>query len=210
VIGNGGVSGNERVRNGIVENNYTYGCRGEPKVLSFGAFNCPNMTVRNNIADFLLGATSAPYPGIYGSRGAVFCYIGNSTPDPTVGVRIYNNSMYCNMDNGTNPMVWISGASTAQVDIKNNISYQPYIGYWADKIVYVANGATTAAYTATNNTVNQNTNPNFTATPPVTLADWKPNTGSYAINAGATVSVLRDFNLATRMGGANHMGAVLP
>ena len=214
VIGNGGSDGTgigkERVRNGIVENNYTYGCRGEPKVLYFASIGCPNMTIRNNIADFLLGSTSAAYPGIYGSREAVFCYVGNSTPDPTVGVRIYNNSLYCNIDNGTAFFVKISDATTAQVDIKNNLSYQPYIGYWADRIVYVANGATTAAYTATNNTVNQNINPNFTATPPVTLADWKPNTGSYAINGGTSVPVLRDFNNVSRVGAGNHMGAVLP
>lgn len=214
VIGNGGSDGTgigkERVRNGIVENNYTYGCRGEPKVLYFASIGCPNMTIRNNIADFLLGSTSAAYPGIYGSREAVFCYVGNSTPDPTVGVRIYNNSLYCNIDNGTAFFVKISDATTAQVDIKNNISYQPYIGYWADKFVYVTSGATTAAYTESNNTANQNTNPNFTATPPVTLADWKPATGSYAINSGATVPVLRDFNNASRVGGIYDMGAVLP
>lgn len=210
-VGNGGVAGYERVRNGIVENNYTYGCRESPKQLVFGMILCPNMTIRNNIADFMLGTTSAPYSGTFSDRGAIFCFVGTSVPaDPTVGVRIYNNSMYCNMDNGTSPMIWITESATAQVEIKNNISYQPYIGYWADKIVYVANGATTAAYTATNNTVNQNTNPNFTATPPVTLADWKPATGSYAINGGAPVPVLRDFNNASRYGAGNHMGAVLP
>lgn len=96
------------------------------------------------------------------------------------------------------------------MDVKNNISYQPYIGAWADKIVYLSGGATLAAYTASNNTVNQNTNPNFTATPPVTLADWKPNTGSYAISGGTSVPVLRDFNNASRVGAGNHMGAVLP
>jgi len=197
------------VRNGIVENNYTYGCRGNPKTLSFGSFGCPNMTIRNNIADFLLGSTSAPYAGTYSSRGAIFCVVNSSTPDPTVGVRIYNNSMYCNMDNGTSYMVNIQGAATAQVDIKNNISFQPYIGYWADKIVYLSGGATLAAYTASNNTVNQNTDPNFTATPPVTLADWRPTSG-YAVDGGATVPVLRDFNNASRVGGTYDMGAVLP
>ena len=211
IIGSGGVGGGERVRNGIVENNYTYGCRGNPKRLVFSSINCPNMTIRNNIADFLLGATSAEYVGTFVDRGATFCTVGTSaTGDPTIGVRIYNNSMYCNVDNSTSPMVWITGADTSQVEVKNNISYQPYLGAWADKIVYVGNGATVAAYTASNNTVNQTTNPNFTAIPPVALADWKPNTGSYAINAGATVPVLRDFNNASRVGAGNHMGAVLP
>jgi hypothetical protein len=211
-IGNGGARGYERVRNGIVENNYTYGCRGSPKKLSFGMFLCPDMTVRNNIADFLLGSTSAEYVGTFSNRGAVFCYVGTSVPaDPTVGVRIYNNSMYCNIDNSESMLVWVQQAETGQVDIRNNISYLPYVsGYWADKIVHASVGATAAAYTASNNTVNHTTNPLFTATPPVTLADWKPATGSYAINSGATVPVLRDFNNASRVGAGNHMGAVLP
>ena len=211
-IGNGGARGYERVRNGIVENNYTYGCRGSPKKLSFGMFLCPDMTVRNNIADFLLGSTSAEYVGTFSNRGAVFCYVGTSVPaDPTVGVRIYNNSMYCNIDNSESMLVWVQQAETGQVDIRNNISYLPYVsGYWADKIVHASVGATAAAYTASNNTVNHTTNPLFTATPPVTLADWKPATGSYAINGGASVPVLRDFNNASRYGAGNHMGAVLP
>lgn len=210
VIGNGGISDNERVRNGIVENNYTYGCRANPKRLSFVSIGCPNMTVRNNIADFLLGTTAAEFVGTFSDRGATFCYVGTSTPDPTVGVRIYNNTMYCNIDNSTGPMVWITGAATTGVVVQNNLSYQPYLAYWADKIVYAADGATGASYTASNNTVNQTTNPNFTATPPVTLADWKPATGSYAINAGATVPVLRDFDMVSRVGSTYDIGAKQP
>lgn len=167
------------------------------------------MTVRNNIADFALGSTSASYAGTYGSRGAVFCFVNSSTPDPTVGVRIYNNSMYCNMDNGTSPMVWIQGAATTQVDIKNNISYQPYIGSWAPTIVYLTGGATIAAYTASNNTTNQNTNPVFVNTPPVALTDWR-TTAAWTIDNGATVPVLRDFNNASRYGATYDLGAVLP
>ena len=210
VIGNGGTSGNERVRNGIVENNYTYGCRSQPKTLAFGSFNCPNMTIRNNIADFLLGASPSAFVTTYGYTTSVFAYVTTSTPDPTIGVRIYNNSLYCNVQDATSPMVWISNANTSQVIVKNNLSYQPYIGYWADKIVYVDSGATVAAYTASNNTTNQTNNPNFVATPPISLTDWRPNTGSYAINTGTNVPVYRDFNQATRIGSSYDMGAVLP
>ena len=209
IIGSGGVGGGERVRNGIVENNYTYGCRGNPKRLVFASINCPNMTIRNNIADFLLGSTSAEYFGTFSDRGATFCTVGTSTSDPTIGVRIYNNTMYCNMDNSTSPMVWITGATTSQVEIKNNISYQPYLGFWADKIVYVSIGATTAAYTASNNTVNQNTDPVFVNTPPVALTDWR-TTAAWTIDNGATVPVLRDFNQASRYGTTYDLGAVLP
>ena len=209
-IGNGGVRGYERVRNGIVENNYTYGCRESPKQLVFGMILCPNMTIRNNIADFLLGSTGASYAATYGYPGAVLCFVGTSSDDPTVGVRIYNNTIYSNLLDGESPIVWISDADTSQVVIKNNLSYKPYTGFFADIPIFTNNGASLSSYTASNNTVNQNTDPLFTATPPVTLADWKPNTGSYAINAGSAVPVLRDFNNASRYGAGNHMGAVLP
>jgi len=205
IIANGGVSGDERCRNAIVENNYTYGCRGEPKTMAFAIIGSPNITVRNNIADFLLGSTGAPYTAIYGYPGAWFCQVTEG-PEATVGVKIYNNSLYCNLDDGECPIVRASGATT-QVEARNNIGYQPHIGFWADIPIYATNGAT---ITASNNTVNQNTNPNFTATPPVALTDWKPAVGSYAIDAGTTVPVLRDFNMATRVGGTYDMGAVLP
>ena len=212
VIGNGGVGGGERVRNGIVESNYTYGCRGEPKQLYFASIGCPNMTVRNNIADFLLGSTSAVYDPVYGYPEARFVSISTSTSDPTVGVRIYNNSLYSNMGTAnTGPFVWITDASTDQVTVKNNLSYQPYMGaYWSDPARFIYNPAGATNVVNSNNTADQNDNPNFTATPPVVLADWKPTTGSYAINGGTSVPVLRDFNNASRVGAGNHMGAVIP
>jgi hypothetical protein len=220
VIGNGGVSpGGERVRNAIIANNFTYGCLGNPMdLVAFVEANCPNVTTRNNIADFSIGdratATSAPY--IY--TNMCFASTTTSTVDRTVGVRVYNNTMYSNQSNAeTAFFVRINPGSggnpnPAQITINNNIWYVPFHAN-VNKTAVFNNGGAGTNIVASNNTDNgqtAQTSPNFVATPPVALTDWRPNTGSYAIGAGATVPVLRDFNLAARVGSAYSMGAILP
>lgn len=104
------------------------------------------------------------------------------------------------------------------VAIKNNLWYydgmNPAMAYIS---AYTYSGTPPAIPTnvvATNNTDNvQNArvSPNFVATPPVLLTDWRPTTGSYAIRAVGTPDVLRDFNNVARVGGTYaHLGAILP
>ena len=302
-IGNGGALGDERVRDCIVENNLLLACLGTPKTEhSFINAVCPNVTIRNNIADLSIGdrtsAVTSPYPYTMQS----FASIGSSTNDRTVGIRIYNNTLYSNLVNpeqsyfvrisgigyppsvsyvagtpgvftrggadhqfgagfrvrlgGTPPAplvagtdYWVTSTSlTARdftlaateggaplaittsgtctvtqfeqvkdIDIRNNLFYLPHHNPAnPTAVAYGLVGDPVAApenVTSSNNTGNvgaYNTSPNFTATPPVALTDWKPTTGSYAINGGTSVPVLRDFNNASRVGAGNHMGAVLP
>lgn len=99
-IGNGGALGDERVRNCIVENNYTYSCLGNPKTeLSFIAIGCGNITVRNNIADFALGDRVSSYPSPYPYTMLSFASVSATTNDRTEGVNIYNNTLYSNLVN---------------------------------------------------------------------------------------------------------------
>lgn len=209
VMGNGGVGSGERVRNAIIESNYTYGSRVQPKDLRFISVGCPNVTVRNNIADFELGDGVSSYSTTFGYPTAVFAYVGTSTPDPTINVQIYNNTLYTNGVIGDNTFVWLTGATTDYVTVQNNICYQPFAAVNQTQIVYNPDGV--VHITASNNTTNKATqNPNFGALPPTTLAHWKPGVGSYAIDSGTTVPVLRDFNNISRYGATYDLGAVLP
>lgn len=219
-FGNGGEGGDggEYCRNIVVENNYTQGSLGNPKdAYNFVNADCPVVTIRNNIADFSMGDRSTTYPGSYDYTQLFFARVSTSTPQQTAGVRIYNNTLYSNLagaetayfvrfsDSATNP-------DADDTVIKNNIWYTPFHPNANKTAYYNQNGACTNIV-ASNNTDNgqtSTTSPNFVATPPVALADWRPNTGSYAIDNGATVPVLRDFNNVTRVGGTYDLGAVLP
>lgn len=205
----------------IFENNITYGCLGNPmdsqRIVEAG---CRDFTIRNNIADFSLGdrttAVSAPYIYTHMCLATVF----TSTEQQTLRVGIYNNTLYSNHSNAETTFFvrLLNNANGAfsdadQITIKNNLWYTPFHGN-ADKTAYYnEGGACGPTITASNNTDNwqtSTTSPNFAVHPPVALADWRPNTGSYAINTGATVPVLRDFNNASRYGGTYDLGAVLP
>lgn len=214
--GNSGEGADERMRNVIVENNITYASLGHTKnTRSFISAQCPNFTVRNNIADFSL--TTPTSTDIYTHLHFAGVGTGNAT-EPTVGVYIYNNTMYSNMDNAeTAYFVRISNATSPypdQTTIKNNIWYVPNHPNANRTVVYNPGSVGTNITTSNNTDVVAGsgalTSPNFVATPPVALTDWRPNTGSYAIDAGATVPVLRDFNNASRYGGTYDLGAVLP
>ena len=302
-IGNGGALGDERVRDCIVENNLLLACLGTPKTEhSFINAVCPNVTIRNNIADLSVGDRSSAFTSPYPYTMQSFASIGSSTNDRTVGIRIYNNTLYSNLFNpeqayfvriggiGTAPTVsyvagtpgvftrggadhkfgagfrvrlggippaplvagtdyWVtstgltardftlaateggaplaittSGTCTVtqfeqvkDIDIRNNLFYLPHHNPAnSTAVAYGLVGDPVAApenVTSSNNTGNvgaYNISPNFTATPPVALTDWKPTTGSYAINGGTSVPVIRDFNNASRVGAGNHMGAILP
>ena len=225
VMGHGSPSEglNERVRNVIIENNYTQACLGNPKDNpQFISVGCPNVTVRNNIFDASMGDRAGPFSTPYNYVNMHFASIGTSTSDGTAGVRIYNNTMYSNIYNAEAAEFVIISAPGAnpQVDdvqIKNNIWYTPnHNPARPDStriVLKLGAGAIPTNVTYSNNTDNGQTSlisPNFVATPPVLLTDWRPNTGSYAINTGATVPVLRDFNNASRVGGTYDLGAVFP
>ena len=224
IIGNGGPSpGGERCRNAIVEHNFTYACLGYSKD-SYGMCGVggPNMTVRNNIADFSIGDRTTATPGNYSYTGMYFGSVSSTnTQEQTVGVRFYNNTCYSNLSDSETAdfiNIGLTAGGYANVDdvkIQNNLWYYPH-AITSSKAAYkLTGGASPTNLVSTYNTDTvagggTNTTPNFVATPPVALTDWRPNTGSYAINAGASVPVLRDFNMATRVGGTYDLGAVLP
>lgn len=219
-LSNGGTSGNERVRNAIVESNITYGCLGDPKNMhAFAQIGGPNITVRNNIFDASMGDRVTAFSAAHQYVEVAFAVINSSTPDPTIGVRIYNNTLYSNITNAEKAnFIWTTSPSalTVAVDdlvVKNNLWYLPHYARAEKGVLFNQALSVGPNVTLSNNTDNgqtAQTSPNFVAMPPVALSDWRPNTGSYAINSGATVPVLRDFNLASRVGGTYDMGAVLP
>ena len=114
IVGNGGNPGNERVRNGIFENNISRACEGFPRGrLVFIGISCPSITVRNNIADFAIGDRTSAYTSGYGNTSLSMALINSSTPDPTVNVNLYNNTLYSNMVNAeTHTFVYFTGIGT--------------------------------------------------------------------------------------------------
>ena len=218
MVGSPSEGPNEYLRNCIVENNFTQTCLGSPKDTNgFIKIGIPNVTVRNNILDASGGDRSAAFDGDYAYTYMNFANVLSSTNDSTIGVRIYNNTMYSNMRNmeRANFVKVVAGGSFAEVDslkVQNNLWYLPH-ATTPDKSVIDSQGATPTNVTSTFNTDSVSggaagNTPNFAVTPPVALADWRPTTG-YAVDQGATVPVLRDFNMATRTG-AYDLGAVLP
>ena len=226
LFGAGGPSpGLEHVRNGIFENNFTQGRLGNPRDGdNYITVGCSNVTVRNNIADFSLGdrisAVTSPYP-FYNLH---FAIVNSSTEEQTVGVRIYNNTLYSNINNAetaefvlvTNPGAY---PNVDSLNIRNNLWYLPQrhfaTPFPASEVVLKLAG-TAAPTNVTSNAYNTDTvagglaptSPGFAAHPPVVLSDWRPS--GYPVNTGATVPVLRDFNNASRVGGTYDLGAVLP
>lgn len=226
-IGNGGPGpGGQRVRNVIVESNISHACLGDPKDNTvFIEANCPNMTIRNNIADFAMGDRSSAFTAAYAYVSMHFASVNTSTPEQTSGVRIYNNTLYSNIYNAsTATFVFIgyAGGTNPEVNLvtsQNNLWYFPHhnVAAPASTRVGLEIGAS-AVPTNVTSTYNTDTvvgglartSPLFVATPPVALTDWRTTTGSYAISSGTTVPVLRDFNNVIRYGAGSNLGAVLP
>ena len=203
----------------IFENNITYACLGNPRggnmVVEVG---CRDFTVRNNIADFSIGDRTTADAGDYAFTNTCFATIATSTEQQTLRVYVYNNTMYSN-HSGAESMYFtrlLNNANGAFLDadeitIKNNLWYAPFHGNIKRTAYFNQDGACGPTITASNNTDDGQTSattPNFAVQPPVALADWRPTTG-YAVDGGATVPVLRDFNMATRSG-LYDLGAVLP
>ncbi len=203
VIGNGGSSGNERVRNVIVERNLFYTDTGEVKGATAISANAPDITVRNNIANFTSTSNNYRYTEISMVRIAT-----GVAAEPPARVNIYNNTLYSTNDKAeVGVLVRISDGAPSNIRAANNIRYLPnHIGL-SGTVRY--DDAGTAPIIESNNTVDGHMSPNFSATPPVALTDWQPATGSYAIGGGAIVPVIDDFFNNVRTGAAN-MGAVAP
>lgn len=217
-IGEGG-GGDERARNTIFENNLTISGLGNPKDSNgFLQCGCPNVTVRNNIFDASVGdrssSTSTPYIYTY----MFFVTVFSSTADPTVGVRVYNNSAYSNLANAqVADFVRVNYSSPKQevdqLTVKNNLWYYPFHGNSDKNAVGLGASAAPTNVVSSNNTDvvaggGATVSPNFAATPPVALSDWRPTSG-YAVDQGTTVPVIKDFNMVTRTG-TYDLGAVLP
>ena len=223
-FGNTGEAGtlNEYCRNIIVENNFTQDTLGSPTdSMHFISVNCPDVTVRNNIADFSKGVNrGAAFAGHYAYTWGSFAKVTTSTPgQQTTGVRIYNNTMYSNLSNAERFYFvrYIDSVYTDADDItvKNNIYYTPFHPNADRGAFYNQNDACGPTIVVSNNSdvvagSSVTPAPGFVAQPPVLLTDWRPNTGSYAIGTGAALPVMRDFNNVTRVGAGNHLGAVLP
>lgn len=227
-VGNGGSSNNERVHNGIVENNLSIACAGQPMVNEFMNVSCPNMTIRNNIFSVAIGDGVSPFTPNYnysptaasghpasGANVHMLTINTGGTVEAPIGIRCYNNSLYCNIDAmGECAFVQQNGAGASDIQIVSNLWYHPFVVVQNTNRVTLSNLGGATGLTVTNNTndttLKDRTSPNFGALPPVALSDWKPGAGSYAIATSGTPVCLRDFNNASRYGGFNHMGAVLP
>jgi len=137
-------------------------------------------------------------------------------------VDIYNNTAFSSLNSNAGVVVGAAirvGASN--VNIKNNLIYVPSAtsttypvfcfpaGSCAGYTGLVESNNSTGSLSGGSNQIRL-TSPLFTATPPATLADFKPLAGSYAIapGGGATVPVWSDFFLVSRP--PHHLGAVLP
>lgn len=226
VIGNGGPgSGGQRVRNVIVESNISHACLGDPKDNTvFIEIGCPNITLRNNIADFAMGDRAGSFSTPYAYVSMHFANINTSTPEQTSGVRIYNNTLYSNIYNASSATfvaIGYAGGVNPEVDlvkIHNNLWSLPHHNPAAPSstraVLLLAPSAAPTNVTSTHNTDTVAgggalISPGFVANPPVALTDWRP-TAAWTINSGTTVPVLRDFNNITRVGAGNNLGAVLP
>lgn len=215
--GNDGVGG-EWVRNGICENNYLESSLGKPKDTMIGFWlGAPNLTARNNILDFSMGVdrTSA-VTNTYAYTTLAIADVTTSTADTTIGVRIYNNTMYSNYASAERAVVaTISQPTGANLAVdtmltKNNILYLPqHVSGSYRASVYTYPGATTPTNVTTDHNTDEvstiATPPNFAVFPPVALTDWRPTSG-YPTTAGASGVVLRDFNNVVRTTAT--MGAV--
>lgn len=218
-IGGSGEGQTEYLRNFIVQNNYTQTCLGSPKSgAMFAQISIPNVTLRNNILDASFGDRVTAYDAAYATSNQHFAVLNPRTDDPMTGIRIYNNTLYSNLRNAeaASFVRVLNGGVYGEVDnlkLQNNLWYLPHATTGHKGSLYLGVGAAPTHVTNTNNTDSvtggsPTTSPNFVATPPVLLTDWRVTSG-YAIDKGATVPVLKDFNMATRTG-IYDLGAVLP
>ncbi|MEK7705368.1 MAG: hypothetical protein AAB426_10445, partial [Myxococcota bacterium] len=151
-----------------------------------------DMTVRNELID----TTGAGFHLGIGVGGA-----GTVSPASS-DVRLYHNTIFDNdaTDDYGTPYGVSVNSGTIDITVINNLAYFPNLNgsFWR------YNYATLAS----NNTSNTRTSPLMAVVPPLTPADFKITTGSYAIGTGAVVPVWSDFFLVPPTS-SRDMGAVI-
>jgi len=156
------------------------------------------VTVRNNIFDL---------SGAYIGNGVVFQ--GAAAAPASDDIRVYNNTFYSG-GNIYSPTTFhaISIGAAMTTSVYNNLAYAPH-----NVIRDLINGGVAFTYGGNNSTDADihGSDPLFATYPPSSPADFKPQTGSYAIVAGYSTPppLWRDFFGTTRtspydMGAVNH------
>jgi hypothetical protein len=183
-IGPQNGASDERIRDVILERNLHITT---PTSQVAQVIRAQEVTVRNNL---FLGGGSKDQVGVmvdvYGSEL------------PANNVRIYGNSQYSSdiIPSGQFIMVDIRNSRVSDITIKNNLAYAPKA---QNPRLYANAGAKNVIITGNSTDAQiKNTSPLFAATPSATVADWKPQAGSYAINHGVDVPVWSDFFLNKR------------
>lgn len=184
-----------RQRNVIVESNFIR-CKGNSAIITEV---CSGLTIRSNII-YTSGST---YPIHLSYQNAV------GTPAPS-DTRIYNNTFYkpdSSLSAGFSAMLLATGTSGTLV--KNNLAYAPTAtadAYGSGSGPTLIAGSGT--YTASNNSTASNIKNDkpWAATAPTADVDFTPS-GSYAVNGGTDVPVIKDYFNAT-ITGTREIGAI--
>jgi hypothetical protein len=122
-------------------------------------------------------------------------------PPPT-NIWIYNNSVY-NADAAEFSMVMVNSGVGSNIDVRNNAAYAPNStrnganSNNTPTVLTDLQGAPNVTYSTNSSDSQVKTSPLF-ATTPVLATDWKPVTGSYAIDSGTPVPVWSDFFRTSR------------
>jgi hypothetical protein len=180
--------GDERVRDVIIEKNYFQAANGitRSELVTSGE----EITIRNNLFNLTGGANGRFAVNVRRAGG------GTTSPAPFPDhIRIYNNTIYAS-DTASGLAGFLLEENSQNVTISNNLIYAPMAT--SPKFIddtRCASGCFAASNNSTDSQI-KNNSPLFTATPPVLMTDWKPTTGSYAINGGT----LRPQNSAIDIG----------
>ena len=167
-----------RCQNVIFERNYITNA-GFDTMCSAVTFrnNIVRLATRGNVAVKLTGSGLADY----------------TTPTPLF---IYNNTIYSNYSGDARIFYGRDGSSlgTADVYLRNNLIYAPNDNsYDPGLTILFSVSLNSCASCNTGDTGEIRANPQFSISPPVSVADYMPQTGSYANGRGVVVPVWNDF-----------------
>ena len=187
----------ERVRNVILERNYHVG------------------TVYTQIAQVIRSRQITSRNNIFAANGSPgYTYFAQVDRDggepPATDVWFYNNTVYKSGGavNGSDGFAIVNMPNTliSNVTIRNNLGYAPTL---TGSVPYVNAGITGLTQSNNSTTAQINgTSPQFTATPPSAITDWKPTcTTTYPCAQGISVPVWSDFFLTGQLG-VRDLGAV--
>jgi hypothetical protein len=191
VVGPKNTASEERVRDVIAERNRFVGAAHSGDQNMFVVQDSvKETTARNNICD------------MSAATGIVSCFSAGKSGSTSLGTppdryRIYNNTAYSGSTAGFRfmeikafPPVF---APPTNVTLQNNLLYAPSASY--TRLVWTTCPGALCPEQLNNSTDAQikKVSPVFAATPPVSVADYTPGAGSYAISFGAPVPVWSDF-----------------